>query len=122
VGTGGGIAVLQFQQSVLSVNETAGVAIITVTRSGNLATAASVQYATKDETAIAGRDYQAATGTPNFAPGEKSLTFSIPVLNDSLAQGNLTLKISLRNASGGVLGGRITARLTIVDDDQAPAG
>lgn len=40
----------------------------------------TVQYTTQDGTALAGRDYAAASGTVTFAPGETSKTVDVPVM------------------------------------------
>src|SRR5262249_17482611 len=74
---------LQFRAASYSASETQGTATITVTRTGGSDGAVSVNYATSDGTARAGSDYTAATGTLNFAAGETSKTFTIPVLDDS---------------------------------------
>ncbi len=112
-------ATLQFSASTLSTAENAGSATITITRSGGTSQAASVQYATADVTAKAGQDYQATSGTLDFAAGASSLTFAIPILDDTLVEGNETLTINLSAAAGsGVsLGSPASATLTIIDDD-----
>ena len=44
----------------------------------------TVNYATADDTATAGADYQSASGTLSFAPGETSKSFTVTILNDAL--------------------------------------
>ena len=56
-----------------------GQAVVTVVRNAPLDAAASVDYATQDGTATAGTDYQATSGTLNFAPGQSSATFTVPL-------------------------------------------
>lgn len=75
-----------------------------------------VDYATADETARAGEDYQATSGQLVFKPGETVKTISIPLLADSLAEPNETLMVALSSPVIGVLG-QSQAQVTIVDDD-----
>ena len=57
---------IQFSASTFSVGEQAGVATITVNRSGGRAGNVSVQYETSNGTAREGTDYQIATGALTF--------------------------------------------------------
>jgi hypothetical protein len=115
--------VLQFSTSAYSVNENGGTATITVTRSGGSNVPVSVSYATSDGTATAGSDYTAVSGTLNFGVGETSKTFTIPILDDSLVEGNETVNLTLSNPTGGAtLGSQTTATLTIQDDEVAQPG
>ena len=60
----------------------------------------TVDYATSDDTATAGADYTATSGTLTFAMGESSKTVSVPVLSDSHSEGNETMKLTLSNVNG----------------------
>ncbi len=60
----------------------------------------TVDFATADGTAAAGRDYTAAVGTLTFAPGETQKTVSVAVLDDAHDEGEETLTLTLSNASG----------------------
>lgn len=107
---------VQFDQSNYSLNEDDGSAIITVTRAGNLSAAGSVDYATQDGTAIAGRNYTSAAGTLTFAAGQTTASFQIPVLNDNAVDPTLTVGITLLNPSSSVrLGAQQSATLSILD-------
>ncbi|QEH31554.1 Calx-beta domain protein [Aquisphaera giovannonii] len=109
-----------FSSTSYSVAEGGGSATITVYRTGGTAGAVSVHYATSDGTAKAGQDYTAASGTLSFANGETSKSFTVPITDDSLAEGDESLNLSLSSPAGGAsLGGPTTAALTIVDDDVA---
>src|SRR5262249_33442517 len=93
-------------------------ATITVTRTGGSNVPVSVNYATSNGTATAGSDYTATSGTLSFGIGETSKTFTVPILDDTLVEGNETVNLSLSNPTGGAtLGSQTTATLTIVEDD-----
>jgi glucose/arabinose dehydrogenase len=113
-----GPGTLVFSASAYQRVENGGSAIITVTRSGGLDAGMTVAHSTADGTAIAGKDYTAASGTLTFAEGVVALTFPVFITNDALDESNETVNLSLSNPGGGaVLGTRRTAVLTIVDND-----
>src|SRR5262249_36856199 len=91
---------------------------ITVTRTGGSNVPVSVNYATSNGTATAGADYTAVSGTLTFGIGDTSKTFTVPIINDTLVEGNETVNLTLSSpTSGATLGGQATAVLTIQDDD-----
>ncbi len=99
--------------------EESGKAVITVERSGGESGAVSIQYSTANGTATAGQDYTATSGTLSWAPGDGgSKSFTIPLLNDSSAEGTETVVLLLSNPTGGasVSAARGTSVLRIVDD------
>ncbi|MBI1733651.1 MAG: SBBP repeat-containing protein [Candidatus Rokubacteria bacterium] len=111
-----------FLQDSFQVDEAGGLATITVTRSGSTATSATVQYATADGTAAAPDDYRATTGTLAFGPAVSRMTFTIPIVNDTLAESEEGVGLSLRNPTGGaVIGVRGIATLVIQDNDRGGA-
>ena len=88
---------------------------------GSLGGPVSVDYATSDGTATAGTDYEAATGTLTFGPGEASKSVTVHVTSDAAHEGDETLQLKLSNATGGAsLGSPAGATVTIADDDAAP--
>ena len=114
---------LQFSTAAYTVSESQGTATITVTRTGGSDVAVTVAYATSNGTAAAGSDYTASSGTLSFAVGETSKTFTVPILDDTLVEGNETVNLTLTSPTGGAtLGGQSTATLTIVDNDTAQPG
>ncbi|HET9766615.1 MAG TPA: CARDB domain-containing protein, partial [Thermoanaerobaculia bacterium] len=60
----------------------------------------TVQLATADGSAIGGEDYDAASGTLTFAPGETSKTFAIDVHGDTTEELHETLLVNLSDANG----------------------
>jgi alpha-glucosidase len=66
----GPLPTVQLADAAYSVDEAAGVVVITVTLNGASIAPVTVTYATADGTALAGEDYVALSGTLTFAPGE----------------------------------------------------
>jgi hypothetical protein len=57
-----------------------------------------VSYATVDDTAKAGEDYEATEGTLTFKPGQKSKVIKVPVLGDDLDESNERFFVELGDA------------------------
>ena len=119
---GGGLAVTVRGPVALSVadaevEEAEGATLdfmVTLSRARTGAT--TVGYATADDTATAGSDYTAASGTLTFASGETSKTVSVAVLDDAHDEGSETLTFTLSNPSGAVLAdGEATGTITNTD-------
>ncbi len=111
---------LQFSSSTATVNENGGTVTIKVTRTGGSEGTVGVQYATSDGTARAGSDYIAVSGMLTFNDGETSKTFTIPIRNDSLAEGNETVHLTLRNPIGGAALAGLTSELLTIRDTSVP--
>ncbi|MEW6157358.1 MAG: Calx-beta domain-containing protein [Verrucomicrobiota bacterium] len=108
---------LNFAAAGFEVNENATNAIIRVQRSGIESLDVSVNYQTLDGTATNALDYTAASGTVRLLPGETSKTFTIPILDDALLEGDETVQLLLTNVVGASIGSGGQAVLTIVDDE-----
>jgi len=109
---------VHFASATNSVAENGGSALITVVRENPAGGALSVEYATTNGTATAGSDYTAVSGTLQFPAGVMSTNFQVPILDDSLAEGNETVLLRLSQPSPNVLlATPSNAVLTIVDDD-----
>jgi uncharacterized repeat protein (TIGR01451 family) len=112
---------LALTATTLSVAESAGTAVLNVSRSGGTDGAVAVSFATADGSATAGSDYTAAAGNLTWAAGDGgSKSISIPITNDTANEPNETLTVTLTNATGGASLGTAAATVTIVDDDDAP--
>jgi glucose/arabinose dehydrogenase len=108
----------QFSAANYSANESGPSATITITRSGDTSSPASVGYSTSNGTAVEKSDYTTGTGTVSFAAGDTSQTFSILITDDAYVEGAETVNLALNNPTGGpVLGTVSTATLTITDND-----
>lgn len=64
----------------------------------------TVNYATEDEDAIAGEDYEAAAGIATIPAGETQFSVDITILGDTLYEPDENLKIILSNATNAVIG------------------
>ncbi|MCM2258315.1 MAG: S8 family serine peptidase, partial [Vicinamibacteria bacterium] len=73
------------------------VATFTVTLSRAMSNPVTVQYATADDSAVAGVDYVAASGTLTFAPGETSRTFGVTVNGDTAVEIDEAFVVDLSN-------------------------
>jgi hypothetical protein len=113
--------VLNFSAAAYTVTEGAAPsALITVTRTGGAASGVTVRYATSNGTATAGLDYVPRGGTLVFGAGVTSLSFAVPIVNDTIAEPDETVKLTLSLPGGGAtLGPTSTATLTIHSDDVA---
>ena len=103
-----------------TVSEGAGVAVFTVSLSALSGRTISVDYATADNTAIAGLDYTAAgPQTLTFAPGETSKDVWISIFDDLLSEGSESFQFNLSNPVAAALG-VATGIGTILDNDALP--
>lgn len=121
-----GMAGLSFTNSTNSVSKNDNYALIAVVCSNpsiepvpttNVA-ALTVNFATADGTAEAGVDYVKTTGTLIFTNGVATNYFRVPLINNSLVEGNRTFSVSLLNPTPpGKLVAPSTQQITIVDDN-----
>ena len=94
----------QFQSWETTAPVLGGPVTITVDRTGPTLSPASVDYSTQGGTATAGTDYTATSGTLNFAPGQTSQTFTVPLVSGDTFSGTRTAKLMLSDAQGAGLG------------------
>ena len=113
---------LAFTASAYSVNEGAGQATISVSRTGGNSGAVSVNFSTADGTANVIADYGEVIGTLSWADGDTATkTFVVPIVNDSVDEADETVLLTLSKPGGGAtIGSAGSAVLTIVDDDLPP--
>jgi hypothetical protein len=111
--------VIQFSATNYTVLEAGPVASIVISRTGGGASGVTVDFTTSDGTATEGSDYTNASRTLSFAANEMSKTVTIPIINDTLAEPNETVLLSLSNPTGGAsLGPKANAVLLIQDNDK----
>ena len=119
---------VQFDSPSYFVNESDGRVQITVTR-GDTSGSATVDYRTTDtDTFVVGCgdkhgsafgrcDFATVVGTLNFASGEASKTFAVPIIDDSYAEGNEVFTVVLSNPTGATVGTVGNATVTISDNE-----
>jgi DNA-binding beta-propeller fold protein YncE len=95
-------------------------AVFTVSISTPSTLPMTVSYATgaPADTAVAGRDYTATSGTLTFPPGVTSETVRVPILDDGIVESNLNFTLNL--ASTETTPAQVQGTATIADGD-APA-
>ncbi len=110
-----------FRAATFTMAETAGVALVTVARTGGAAGGVTVNYATANGSATAGGDYAAASGILTFHAGETAKTLAIAITDDQVREGNETFTVTLSNPGGGAaLGALATTTVTITDNETGP--
>ena len=119
---------IRFSQAVTQVSEDAGSVELTITRGlledgtrvGDTDTTTTIQLSTSSGTAAAGTDYISQNLTLTFPPGSISQTVSIPILNDSIPEGDETFLVILSNPSlDAVLDVPSMATVVILVNDNA---
>lgn len=92
--------------------------VVTVYRTNANTGSVSVSLATSNITATAGADYIAVGTSLNFTNGEAVRQILVPIVNDTIVEGNETFEITLSGPSPGAqLVGTISATATIIDND-----
>jgi Calx-beta domain/Domain of unknown function (DUF4114)/RTX calcium-binding nonapeptide repeat (4 copies) len=76
----------------------------------------TVKYITADDTAIAGSDYTATTGTVTFAPGETTKAVNVLAIGDELFEVDESFKLNLSEAVNATIL-TTSATGTITNDD-----
>jgi uncharacterized repeat protein (TIGR01451 family) len=110
---------VQFGATSYIVNENAGSVVVTVTRSGNVSNAVTVNYATSNGTATQPSDYINSSGSLQFAGGETVKSFVVPIINDQTIEHPETINVVLSSGTAGAMeGSPFTNTITILDDDK----
>jgi hypothetical protein len=120
--------IVQLSASSYTVTEGQPAVDITLTRTGDTTSSASVGFATNDSAGLQNCnvvngiassrcDYISTLSTVNFGPGETSKTISILIVDDAYAEGTESFTINLSSASGATLGTQAVATININDND-----
>jgi serralysin len=78
----------------------------------------TLDYATANETALAGSDYELSTGRITFEPGQKRKKIAVPVIGDTDREENETFRINISNATNATISNS-SARGTIKNNDNS---
>src|SRR5690349_3853718 len=125
-----GSSLVQFGVANFSQSEHGGAVAVTLTRTGTTTGTSSVELFTGDNASDSGCnvtngnassrcDYVSSLTTVTFAPGETAKTVSIPLIDDSRAEGAENFAVNIWKPVGTSLGTLATATVTINDDDSA---
>ena len=108
----------RFSSQTYGASEGCVAATVTVTREGDLSAPATVEYRTHDGSARQLSDYTQTMGTLNFAAGESSKTFAVPVNDDAFDEETETINVDLVGGSANI-NFRVpaSATLNVTDDD-----
>lgn len=110
---------IQLATTAVEVDEQAGSAVLTLSRTFGSAGVATVNYATANGTATAGSDYYAVSGSVTWADGDATdKQVLVPLRPDALNDGgeNFTLTLS------GVVGGTLVASQSVATVTLRDAG
>jgi hypothetical protein len=102
-----------------TVAENAGTMTFTISLDSAAGVPVHVDYATSDNTATAGEDYTATSGTATITAGSTSTTVDVAVLDDAIYEGDETLNLDLTGEVNGTLSDS-QGQGTIAEDDAAP--
>ena len=112
------VGLFQFDPSQIVVDESAGVATLTIFRAVGSTGAASVAVSTRAGDAVPGVDYQAIDTRVDFADGETSKTVSIPIIDNFVIDGNRAFGVFLSDPMGnGAVGVPGSAVVVIANND-----
>lgn len=110
-----GAGLLGFDESQISAIQGSGAVTVRVERSGGHSGAVTVAYDTSDGTAVAGTDYQPASGTLSWADGQQGvMTFQVLLLNNPSSTSNRAINLTLHDPTGGAALAAGNANATIV--------
>jgi uncharacterized repeat protein (TIGR01451 family) len=110
---------VQFGATSYVVNENAGSVVLSVTRSGNVSNAVTINYATSNGTATQPGDYTSSSGVLQFAAGETVRSFVVPIINDETIEHPETINVVLSSPTAGAIeGSPFASTITILDDDK----
>jgi Calx-beta domain len=112
-----------FTRATQQVAEGGGSVTLTVERTGGSFNDAYVSYSTQPGTALSPGDFGARSDQLHWAHGQGgTLSFTVPVVNDTTDESDENFSVVLSGATGATLCQPSAASVTIVDDDNPPAG
>jgi uncharacterized delta-60 repeat protein len=121
-----GSGAFEFTSGNYQVDETGVFAPITIRRTGGTSGTNAdgsgsvfVNFATSDETAVAGINYSAVNLNVDFPPGEVLRQVLVPILDDFTITPDLIVDLTLSPVPPGGIGNQSTAKLTILNHDSA---
>ncbi|HWM64967.1 MAG TPA: Calx-beta domain-containing protein [Steroidobacteraceae bacterium] len=114
-------ATLQLSAPSYSVAQTAGQVTVQVNRVAGSTGAVSAKYATANNSAVAGTDYTAVSGTVSWASGETATkNINVPVMNTTPFTGTKSFMVALSNPSTGATVGTPASAAVAIAGSAAP--
>lgn len=110
---------IQFSHVVYSVRETDGFATITINRTPNSFEPVGVYY-TLDGTALNPADYTSTKGTVHFGVDENAKSFLVFVIEDAVSESPETVRLLLKNPTGGAVKGNLSEAILLIFDNPCP--
>jgi hypothetical protein len=111
----------QFGGSTYSVSEGASGVTLSVVLSEAPGQTVTVSYEAGNGTAHKGSDYLPTKGTLTFLPDETSQSFTVPIKDDPVYEGDETFIVTLSAPVNAWLGPLNPATVAIADDDPLPS-
>ena len=103
-----------YESSSFPVNQSAGSVVISAVRGGGTRGAMSVTYSTANQTAVAGSDYSAVSGTLTWASGDGSIKkFTVPINTSNVFSGTKNFVVKMIAGPNTLLGSHNTASVNI---------
>src|SRR5215831_7775194 len=112
---------ISLSASSFVVNENGGQVVIGVKRTCDRVRESKVDFFTQSRSATAGADFTPVSGRLDFANGEINKTITVPIVDDSIAEGNESFTLFLTDPGGSaVLVNPTSAVINIIDNDGTP--
>ena len=109
---------VMFAATNIVATEASSNVVVTVLRTNGSSGTIQVSYTTVAGTATPGVNYTTSSGTLTFGNGETVKTFNVPLLENAVAQGPVSLTLMLSNPTGGsTILGFASLPMTILDND-----
>ncbi|MEA2494979.1 MAG: hypothetical protein QOJ29_2890, partial [Thermoleophilaceae bacterium] len=105
-----------------AVDESAGTMTFQLTLSTPIGTAKTVNFATRNSTAVAPGDYTSTSGTATFPANQTTTSITVPIVDDALHESTEHFFVDLSGSSAGTAIARPTATGTIADNDATSIG
>jgi uncharacterized delta-60 repeat protein len=114
--------IIYFSSLAYSVSESSSNAVISLFRTNGSLGVVSVQYSTVAGTATPGLDYVSQSGTLLFGQGQTNQDILIPILDDTLVEGDESFSITISSPGGGAIIAGQTNATVVIHDDEFRAG
>jgi Calx-beta domain len=115
-----GTPTVQYQAATSAASEAVTPHLIPVVLSNPSASTITVQYSVTGGTAVNGVNYNLSSGTLTFPPLSTTQNISMPVINNGVYTGNLTVNLNLSAPTNATLGAQSTHVHTIIDAQMPP--